>query len=297
MILKRRNVQVKLKLAIETEWFLLNSSVIESTLKFSPNFDSRDFTVVEFKMTIRRRFTYYIFKIIFPFTIISFITIFTFLLQPDSGEKLQLDVTILLSLVFYLNMMSEYIPRGYSKTPILTLYALSNFILVFLSSSFTVFILRLYYRPPYRICGKPAELPILIKIFLFKYIAPLIHIKVKQQTTKNKSLTINEELLLKKEEIKLNIYEKEAKQVLRNLIDLNKKLTGQNKHEYQVEERNLIFEDWKIAALILDRLLFFIFLFSTPCTILFFTRSNILTSIFSKEPINISPPANNPFCQ
>ena len=136
-------------------------------------------------MAIRRRFTYYIIKIIFPFTIISFITIFTFSLQPDSGVKLQLNLTILLSLVFYLNMMSDYIPRGYSKTPILTLYALSNFFLVFMSCSFTVFILRLYYRPPLRICGKPKELPHFIKTFLFKYMAPLIRIKIKRINRKS----------------------------------------------------------------------------------------------------------------
>lgn len=85
LALKRRNARVKYRLQIDTEWFLLNSSVTESTLKMTENFDSLEFTTLEFKMTIRRRFTYYMIKIIFPFTIISFITIFTFCLQPDSG--------------------------------------------------------------------------------------------------------------------------------------------------------------------------------------------------------------------
>ena len=85
LVLKRRNERVKLRFKIDTEWFLLNSSVTENNLKMSDSFGGNEYIVLEFEMTIRRRFTYYMIKIIFPFTIISFITVFTFCLQPDSG--------------------------------------------------------------------------------------------------------------------------------------------------------------------------------------------------------------------
>ena len=101
-------------------------------------------------------------------------TLFTFWLAPDSGEKLTLDVTILLSLVFYLQMVSDYIPRGHSKIPLLTLFTLTNFSLVFLSCSLTVFILRLYYKTPSLISGSSYQIPYRLRVFLFKYMARIV---------------------------------------------------------------------------------------------------------------------------
>jgi len=101
----------------------------------------------------------------------------TFWLAPDSGEKLTLDVTILLSLVFYLQIISEYIPRGFSKIPILTLFTLTNFSIVFLSCAMSVIVLRLYYRTPSFILPKHHQLPYILRLVLFKYIAPVLCLK------------------------------------------------------------------------------------------------------------------------
>lgn len=93
------------------------------------------------------------------------------------GEKLTLDITILLSLVFYLQIISDYIPRGFSKIPILTLFTLTNFFLVFLSCVFTVMVLRLYYKTPTFLSSIDNQMPYLLRLVLFKYIAPLLLLK------------------------------------------------------------------------------------------------------------------------
>lgn len=163
----------------------------------------------------------------------------------DNFLRLTLNVTILLSLVFYLNIMSEYIPRGYSKTPILTFYALSNFTLVFLSCSFTVCILRLYYRPPLIICSKQnhsfSRLPNLVKLILFKYMAPLLLIRVDLPIENIPEGLIDEN-------------EYESRKLLQNLKLFNKTLNGSIiSNSIVIEEKNRIYEEWKNAALILDR--------------------------------------------
>ena len=83
----------------------------------------------------------------------------------------------MLSLVFYLQMISDYIPRGFSKIPILTLFTLTNFSFVFLSCVMTVFVLRLYHKPIASLSTSYNEMPYIFRLILFKYIAPLMLLK------------------------------------------------------------------------------------------------------------------------
>ena len=81
----KRNMKVKVKENIKTEWFIINSEVEETSIIITKGSRILEFNVLDFKLTLRRVTTYYFLKIIFPFTIIAFITLFTFLLAPDSG--------------------------------------------------------------------------------------------------------------------------------------------------------------------------------------------------------------------
>jgi hypothetical protein len=101
----------------------------------------------------------------------SFVCILLF-----KGEKLTLNVTILLSLVFYLQIISDYVPRGFSEIPLLTLFTLANFFLVFVSCVFTVLVLRLYYRTPSTMTADD-QLPFVLRFLLFKLIGPMIFLK------------------------------------------------------------------------------------------------------------------------
>ncbi len=53
---------------------------------------------ITFTIHIKRRTLYYGFNLIIPCIILSSMTLLGFSLPPDSGEKLQLGVTILLSM-------------------------------------------------------------------------------------------------------------------------------------------------------------------------------------------------------
>ena len=54
--------------------------------------------------------------------------VFGFTTPPPCGEKLTLGITILMSLTFYMNMVSEMQPPS-SETPILGMYTETNFYL------------------------------------------------------------------------------------------------------------------------------------------------------------------------
>ncbi|KAF8764303.1 Neuronal acetylcholine receptor subunit like protein [Argiope bruennichi] len=65
---------------------------------------------ITFTIHIRRRTLYYGFNLIIPCVLISSMTLLGFTLPPDSGEKLTLGVTILLSLTVFLLQLAETMP-------------------------------------------------------------------------------------------------------------------------------------------------------------------------------------------
>lgn len=68
------------------------------------------FTDVTYTIHIRRRTLYYGINLIIPCLIISSMTLLGFTLPPDSGEKLTLGVTILLSMTVFLLQLTETLP-------------------------------------------------------------------------------------------------------------------------------------------------------------------------------------------
>ncbi|KAJ9576122.1 hypothetical protein L9F63_007009, partial [Diploptera punctata] len=74
---------------------------------------------ITFIIIIRRRTLYYFFNLIVPCVLIASMAVLGFTLPPDSGEKLSLGVTILLSLTVFLNMVAETMPATSDAVPLL----------------------------------------------------------------------------------------------------------------------------------------------------------------------------------
>jgi hypothetical protein len=170
---------------IRGEWELIHSFTDITDERVS-DFGQVDYSLVRFTLILKRNHLYYLIKIILPFTLVSFVTLFTFLLPPQTGEKLTLNVTILLSLVIYLQLLSEYIPKSDDETPILTLFCNANFFLVFLSCIMTVYVLHLYHRPT---TSHVAGVPNYLRVIFLDYLSPFIYCRFNhQQARKQKSL-------------------------------------------------------------------------------------------------------------
>ncbi|KAL5282058.1 CHRNA7.2 family protein [Megaselia abdita] len=101
---------------------------------------------VTFAIIIRRRTLYYFFNLIIPCVLIASMALLGFTLPPDSGEKLSLGVTILLSLTVFLNMVAETMPATSDAVPLLGTYF--NCIMFMVASSVvsTILILNYHHR-------------------------------------------------------------------------------------------------------------------------------------------------------
>ncbi|XP_055300732.1 neuronal acetylcholine receptor subunit alpha-7 [Sitodiplosis mosellana] len=101
---------------------------------------------ITFAIIIRRKTLYYFFNLIVPCVLIASMALLGFTLPPDSGEKLSLGVTILLSLTVFLNMVAETMPATSDAVPLLGTYF--NCIMFMVASSVvsTILILNYHHR-------------------------------------------------------------------------------------------------------------------------------------------------------
>ncbi|PAV71956.1 hypothetical protein WR25_16659 [Diploscapter pachys] len=101
-----------------------------------------------FYLHMRRRTLYYGFNLIMPCILTTLMTLLGFTLPPDAGEKITLQITVLLSICLFLGIVSEMSPPTSEAVPLLGIFFTCCLIVVTASTVFTVYVLNLHYRTP-----------------------------------------------------------------------------------------------------------------------------------------------------
>ncbi|EFX87442.1 hypothetical protein DAPPUDRAFT_312255 [Daphnia pulex] len=103
---------------------------------------------ITFNVTMRRKTLFYTVNLIIPCVGITFLTILVFYLPSDSGEKVTLCISILVSLTVFFLLLAEIIPPTSLAVPLLGKYLLFTMILVTVSIIVTVCVLNVHFRSP-----------------------------------------------------------------------------------------------------------------------------------------------------
>ena len=78
-----------------------------------------------FKITLARRSDYYVLNIILPCCLLAMLSLVTFCLPPNSGERVSLQITVLLSQSVYQLILTNYVPVTSINMPILSEYQIT----------------------------------------------------------------------------------------------------------------------------------------------------------------------------
>ena len=119
------------------EWNLVDYKTIKNSIKY-PCCEN-EYHDIEFYYTIRRKPDYYKLNVIIPTFATATLIILTLLIPWDSGERISFAVTVLLSIIVFLLIVSENLPKTDSK-PLLSRMIIGLIYFSLVSVAFTILI-------------------------------------------------------------------------------------------------------------------------------------------------------------
>ncbi|XP_017876936.1 neuronal acetylcholine receptor subunit alpha-7-like isoform X2 [Ceratina calcarata] len=173
---------------------------------------------ITFVVIIRRRTLYYFFNLIVPCVLIASMAVLGFTLPPDSGEKLSLGVTILLSLTVFLNMVAETMPATSDAVPLLGTYF--NCIMFMVASSVVSTILILNYHHRNADTHEMSEWVRVVFLYWLPCILRMSRPSEKEEKEAQKSQKPSPVIGAGKSHGDLELRQRSSKSLLANVLDL-----------------------------------------------------------------------------
>ncbi|XP_077982448.1 neuronal acetylcholine receptor subunit beta-4-like [Glandiceps talaboti] len=97
---------------------------------------------------LKRQPLFYVVNLIIPCLIIFALTLLGFSLPCDSGEKIGLSITILLSMAVFLTMSGDMMPPTAKDVPIISQFLIFTMVLVATSTGMNVIVLKFWHHGP-----------------------------------------------------------------------------------------------------------------------------------------------------
>merc|ERR1719429_49552 len=165
---------------------------------------------ITFTIKIRRRTVYYFFNLIVPCVLIASMAVLGFTLPPDSGEKLSLGVTVLLSLTVFQDSVSATMPITSLQIPLLGTYF--NCIMFMVASSVvtTIMILNYHHR-----LADTHEMPSWVRTIFLQWIPWVLRMARPGEKITRKTIMMQNKMK------ELDLKEKSSKSLLANVLDMD----------------------------------------------------------------------------
>nr|XP_023023892.1 neuronal acetylcholine receptor subunit alpha-7-like [Leptinotarsa decemlineata]AJZ68868.1 nicotinic acetylcholine receptor alpha 6 [Leptinotarsa decemlineata] len=190
------------------EWYLIGMPGKKNTIVYQCC--PEPYVDVTFTIQIRRRTLYYFFNLIVPCVLISSMALLGFTLPPDSGEKLTLGVTILLSLTVFLNLVAEKIPTTSDAVPLIGTYFNCIMFMVASSVVLTVVVLNCHHRT-----ADIHEMPQWIKSVFLQWLPWILGMSRPGKKITRKTILMNSRMK------ELELKERSSKSLLANVLDID----------------------------------------------------------------------------
>ncbi|XP_039608714.1 neuronal acetylcholine receptor subunit alpha-9 [Polypterus senegalus] len=125
---------------------------------------------ITYTLLLKRRSSFYIFNLLIPCVMISFLAPLGFYLPADSGEKVSLGVTVLLALTVFQLMVAESMPPSES-VPLIGKYYIATMTMITASTALTIFIMNIHH------CGAEAKpVPNWAKLVILDYMSKIFFV-------------------------------------------------------------------------------------------------------------------------
>ncbi|XP_069175739.1 neuronal acetylcholine receptor subunit alpha-10 [Procambarus clarkii] len=153
------------------EWDLIDMIVDRNVVFYSCC--EAPYPDITYHIILRRRPLFYVFNLILPCVLITGIALMSFYMPSDSGEKVTLGITTLLSMTVFLMVIGESMPPTSEKLPLIGLYYGVTISLVSFATGLSVVTLNIHHRGM-----RGREVPPFVKKVVFSYMAKMMCIRL-----------------------------------------------------------------------------------------------------------------------
>ncbi|KAM7430993.1 Neuronal acetylcholine receptor subunit alpha-7 [Porites harrisoni] len=227
------------------EWILSDVTSKRSVLEY----DCCDgkFPDVTYRLELRRRTLFYMMNFILPCVLIAVLTLLVFLLPPESGERMSFGVTVLLSFTILLLMLMAKLPATSKVIPLIAVYYACTIIEVSAAMGMACLMLR-FYHPT----NSSAPIPAWIRVCVLNYCARLVRLSTSAGRVRQAQIV--------QEFRQVKLRENRGKE--------QTNMTVLTDNIFKQEEADTMREEWRMAAIIINRLFAWIYVFTIIVTLL-----------------------------
>ncbi|KAK2167529.1 hypothetical protein NP493_1271g01048 [Ridgeia piscesae] len=272
-----------------TEWALVKLHVVRNTTLYSCC--DEPYPDVTYTIQIRRKPLFHVFNMIFPCFLITLVALLGFCVPSDSGEKVTMGITTLLSMTVFLMFVTESLPVTSDVLPIICLFFGITMAIVSLATAMAVMTLNIHSKG-----HRGAEVPGIVRKVCFRVLARMLCIKVgtlKVNTAEKVFIPASDTNSddVDKDTFHNNLPENGGlpptsrfsmrlglagtssgdgavsdnfeQQFLRVLNRINQTIEMNEIRLAEEDRRDVIKYEWQQVALVVDRVLFFVFVITT----------------------------------
>ena len=131
------------------DWTIPSIKLVQSTENLQ--YVDEQFARITYKLKLERRPVYFIMYLIVPTVLISLLVLFSFKIPVDSGERIGLCTTALLSMSVFLLLIGEHLPESSENIPLLAIASVLMMIEITMGFLATIIVLKCHHnttKPP-----------------------------------------------------------------------------------------------------------------------------------------------------
>uniref|UniRef100_A0A3Q3WRQ5 Cholinergic receptor, nicotinic, alpha 10a n=1 Tax=Mola mola TaxID=94237 RepID=A0A3Q3WRQ5_MOLML len=229
------------------EWEILGMPAKKNIIQYGCCADP--YPDVTYTLKLKRKASFYIFNLLIPCVMISFLAPLGFYLPADSGEKVSLGVTVMLALTVFQLLVAEIMPPS-ENVPLIGKYYIATMTMITASTALTIFIMNIHH------CGPDAKpVPKWAKKVILQYMARMCFVYevgencMSPQPEKQEPPTVKNNCTMNGQ---AGTCREDCRQLLRNIEYIANCYRDQRATQKRTGE-------WKKVAKVLDRFFMWIF--------------------------------------
>ncbi|XP_059165447.1 neuronal acetylcholine receptor subunit alpha-3-like [Physella acuta] len=244
---------------INTNWVLLDHRATIHVIKHPCC--NEPYPHMQFDLTFKRNPDYYVHVFVLPALLLALLVPISLLMPPESKERVTIGSVVVLGVMVLDASLCEVLPMAYNQLPAISIYYTLTMFWAVLSLMGSAFVLNLHNRGPRR--GKVPDAVRWIFLRSLKRLVclgndsyyPLTDLDTISMRGLDKTITCQDRQPSNSDLRGINSskVEKDIEEVNRNLSILSAKIALQ-------DARQEVLNEWRQVALVVDRVLFFLFL-------------------------------------